>query len=167
MIIRLVFSSLLVVVCLGVVGIGTRAAAQSITPPPGATYGQPLPVPPARPLYYSPFNNYDLLYGYSRGALTAPQPIGHEHIPLGPNGYIYRPVYAAPPQAPGITPPPVIPQALPAQAVPANRPLANRPLVSRPLAGRLIPRRLTDAPPPAPESVVKPEQVKPAGPREF
>ncbi|HEY5312910.1 MAG TPA: hypothetical protein VIK18_10345 [Pirellulales bacterium] len=153
---RLVFSSLMIVAGLGVVGSGPPAAAQTLTPPPGATYGQPLPVPPARPLYYHPFTNYDLLYGYSRGALTAPQPIGHEHIPLGNGGYIYRPVYATPPQLP----PPAVRQMRPAQAATLSRP-PSRPSILQ---------RLPPAPPPAPESVVRPELGKPnqpAGPREF
>lgn len=156
---RLVCSSLLIVAGLGVVG-GTHTTAQTLTPPPGATYGQPLPVPPGRPMYYSPFTNYDLLYGYSRGALTAPQPIGHEHIPLGANGYIYRPVYALPPQAPVSAGPPAMPHARHALAAP----------VSRAPAQPSILRRLPEAPPPAPESVVNPPQAKPgqpAGPREF
>lgn len=148
--------------CLGLalwLGLCPVAAAQTLTPPPGATYGQPLPVPPMRPLYYHPFTNYDLLYGYSRGALTAPQPIGHEHIPLGRNGYIYQPVYSTP------APPPAMP-AQPAVAGPARGPQTAA--AARSQAGQAFLRRLSDAPPPAPESVIRQQtaQPQPAQPKQ-
>ncbi|HEX4148609.1 MAG TPA: hypothetical protein VHY20_06465 [Pirellulales bacterium] len=166
---------------LALIGLVAVAGAQSLTPPPGATYGQPLSVPPMRPLYYSPFTNYDLIYGYSRGALTAPQPIGHEHIPTGPNGYIYQPVYATP------TPPPMPPAQSRAATNSAGMQQAGPQQVGvqqagpqqvgvqqaapgSPSKGPSILRRFSDAPPPAPESVVEPPPAKPAnpaGPREF
>lgn len=135
------------------------ALAQTLTPPPGATYGQPLPTPPMRPLYYSPFTNYDLLYGYSRGALTAPQPIGHEHIPTGPNGYIYRPVYAQP-QPPAVPTNPVAAAQVPA-ATTSSKPWRLAP-TDRPPTQASAPKTLP-GPPPAPESV----EAARTGPREF
>ncbi|MBS0207395.1 MAG: tetratricopeptide repeat protein [Planctomycetes bacterium] len=49
---------------------------------------------PYRPVSPDPFGPYTLIGGYARAALTAPQPTGHEILPLGPNGYTYRPTYA-------------------------------------------------------------------------
>ena len=48
------------------------------------------------------------------------QPIGHEKIQTGPNGYIYRPVYEEPPKAQQV-PTPAAPSA-PAPALPEARP---------------------------------------------
>ena len=61
----------------------------------GATYTPATGFAPYRPVYPNPFGPYSLLGGYARAAVTAPQPTGHEIIPTGPNGYIYRPTYNA------------------------------------------------------------------------
>lgn len=170
MIMRLFCLALLLVTSLA-----WEAVAQTLTPPPGATYGQPLPVPPGRPLSYSPFMNYDLIYGYARGSLTAPQPIGHEHIPLGNNGYIYRPVYASPPMGPQAAMPtrPVPPQAMQPGLQPGLQPGAVP--TSRPRTSASILRKFDEPPAPAPEPAPQaqngggqaPRQAPPAGPREF
>lgn len=55
---------------------------------------------PFRPLAYQPFGPYDLLGGYAPVYLGARQPSGHEIVPLGPNGYIYRPTFDDPPASP-------------------------------------------------------------------
>jgi hypothetical protein len=119
-------------------------------------YGyQPAQPAPYRPLPSNPFMYYDLLGGFARNAITAPQPIGHEHIATGPNGYIYQPVYAAPLAPP--RPP------LPPQAAPLTPPRAPSPPNAVPPAQG--PRQLNDSPRPAPAPL--PEPNPPQGPRAF
>ncbi len=97
--------------------LGTLAPAQVAVLPP-AGYAAPLPWAPVRPSDYLAYGPYDLLGGYARAYITAPQPVGHEIIPTGPNGYVYRPVYQTP--ATNVLVPPAPPRTSYAPSTPSS-----------------------------------------------
>lgn len=88
---------------------------------------------PQRTMPLGPFGPYDLFSVYVSPGLYARQPLGHEIIRTGPNGYIYRPIFE--PQQPTLPPvaaPPgsfatgTTPLAIPQSAIsPAAAPSAN------------------------------------------
>ncbi|HWB00540.1 MAG TPA: tetratricopeptide repeat protein [Pirellulales bacterium] len=87
-----------VLVCVAWCSIGHVSEAQMLrnaAPPTGFA--------PYRPVYPDPFGPYDLLGGFARAAVTAPQPSGHVIIPTSANGYIYAPTYDWPQTAANFT----------------------------------------------------------------
>lgn len=118
---------------------GPASAQVWLPPASGGNYSPPLQPAPVRPLPYSPFSFYDLLAGFRPAGLSAPQPTGHEIIPTGPNGYIYRPTWAP-------VPPPAMPAAPPQVNVSSVAPPANKPASIAPGAKPIV----DHAPPPAP-----------------
>lgn len=80
-----------------VAGMAASSEAQLYS---GYTYReQVVVVPPTvtRGGWYDPWYGYDPFSVYVRRYSAVPQPSGHRITPLGPNGYIYEPIYNSPP----------------------------------------------------------------------
>ncbi|HEX4131008.1 MAG TPA: tetratricopeptide repeat protein [Pirellulales bacterium] len=91
---------------------------------------------PYRPVMPNPFGPYDLLGGFARAAITAPQPSGHTITPTGLNGYVYQPTYDWPERTDSSQSPLIGPGAMPGTIAKIGQPasVAGLPPLPTPLA---------------------------------